>query len=111
MFNPEADSKAPLVRPAHPAILRKPLQFFPHFDLSVPRIIAQAMAFAREDQQFTGDIQFMQSAIEQVVLEHRHADIFRAADHVRRRPDFVDLKDCRFAAIAIGDLPGMPARK
>jgi hypothetical protein len=43
------------IRRWHAAVFLQPLQFFAHFDLSVPGILAQAVAFAGEDQQGVGN--------------------------------------------------------
>src|ERR1700730_6144542 len=73
-----------LVRVLHAAILRQPLQLFAHFYFSVPGILREIVALAGKDEQVTRNIQLVQSAIEQIVLEHSHSNIVRASDDVCR---------------------------
>src|ERR1019366_4029245 len=61
------------------------------------------------NQQVTRNIQFVQGAIEQVVLEHGDANVVRPGDHVGWRADFIELVNRAFAAIATGGLPRQPA--
>lgn len=75
---------------AHEAILRQPLQLFAHFDLSVPGVLIKLVSLAGENQQLSGNVQFMQSAIEQVILEHRHPNVIRPGNDVGWRADFVN---------------------
>jgi hypothetical protein len=55
---PRADGGRPLaallVR-GDAAVLCQPFQLFPHFDLSVPRILTEAVAFAWKNQQTVWD--------------------------------------------------------
>ncbi len=52
------------------AVFRQPLQFFAHFDLSVPWILRELVSLAGKNLQVTRNIQLVQSAIKEIVLEH-----------------------------------------
>src|SRR4029077_15742369 len=84
---------------------------FAHFDFSVPGILRERMSLAGEDEQLTRNIQLVQSAIEQVVLEHGNSNIVRSGDDVGRGTNFIELVNRAFAAIPIGGFPGQPAKK
>lgn len=51
----DKDCGCRLVGRRHAAVFFQPLQFFADFDFSVPGILAKAVAFAGEDQEFIGD--------------------------------------------------------
>src|ERR1019366_10280477 len=71
-----------LVRAGHAAILCQPLQLFSHLDLSVPGVLTEFVSLAGKNKQVTRNIQFVQGAIEQVVLEHCDANVVRPGNHV-----------------------------
>src|ERR1019366_4107170 len=98
-----------LVRAGHAAILFQPLQLFSHFDLSVPGVLIEFVSLAGKNQQVTRNIQFVQGAIEQVVLEHCDANVVRPGNHVGWRADFIELINRALATIAISGLPGQPS--
>src|ERR1700685_684756 len=69
------------------------------------------MSLAREDQQLARNVQFVQSAVKQIILKHRNANIVSPGNHMRRRADFVDLVNRSFATIAVGSFPGQSTKK
>ena len=69
------------------------------------------MTFAGKDQQRARHFQRVQRALQQVLLADIHANVFRAAHHVCRRFDFVDLENRRFVVINLLVFPRRFAAK
>src|SRR5579872_490375 len=93
------------------AIFFQPLQFFANFDLSVPGILAEAVAFAGKDEQRLRNAEGVERVLEQIVLKHGHADVTSSGDHVRGRFHFVDLENGGFVVVALRGFPRTSAEK
>ena len=93
-----------------------PPYFWSHFNSSLT-LILPCQGFlsrlwpSRGDQQIAWNIQLVQGAVEEIVLEDGDADVVGSGDHVGRSANFVDLINRGFTAIAIGSFPRQAAWK
>src|SRR2546423_1290397 len=77
----------------------------------MPGVLSQSMTLTRENQQFTGNIQFIQCAIEQIVLKYGYANVIRSSHHMSGSSYFIDLINCRLAAITVRYFPCVTTQK